>query len=58
MVNKKSKKTVASKRSKRNDSDSEKEELDEKVFVVEKIESKRIRGGKTEYLLKWKDYAK
>ena len=52
MVNKKSKNAVT-----KHDSDSEKEELGEKVFVVEKIVDKRMRGGKTEYLLKWKDYA-
>ena len=29
---------------------------EEEVFSVEKIVSKRVAGGKTQYLLKWKGY--
>lgn len=32
------------------------EEHEEEVFSVEKIVSKRVVGGKTQYLLKWKGY--
>lgn len=32
------------------------EEPEEEVFSVEKIVSKRVVGGKTQYLLKWKGY--
>ena len=52
MANKKSKNAVDE-----HNSGSEEEELDEEEFVVEKIADKRIRGGKTEYLLKWKGFA-
>ena len=34
----------------------EQEEPGEEVFSVEKIVSKRVVGGKTQYLLKWKGY--
>lgn len=32
------------------------EEQGEEVFSVEKIVSKKVVGGKTQYLLKWKGY--
>ena len=32
-------------------------ESEEDEYVVERIVSKRIRGGKTEYLLKWKGWS-
>lgn len=32
------------------------EQQEEEVFSVEKIVSKQIVGGKTQYLLKWKGY--
>jgi hypothetical protein len=32
------------------------EQQEEEVFSVEKIVSKRVVGGKTQYLLKWKGY--
>jgi len=32
------------------------EEEEEEEYVVEKVVNKRIKHGKTEYLLKWKNY--
>lgn len=50
MTNKKSKNPDAAV------SGSDDEDLEEEEYVVEKIVDKRTRGGRTEYLLKWKGY--
>ena len=32
------------------------EEIGEEVYIVEKIVDVRVKGGKKEYLIKWKNY--
>jgi len=41
---------------KRDDDAEGEEEEEEEEFVVEKVVDLRIKGGKREYLLKWKGY--
>lgn len=48
---------MANKKSNNNNgAESEVTDLDEEEYTVEKVVSKRIEKGKTEYLLKWKGY--